>query len=353
MSSHTVLPAAAIDLGFHTTKYTFSKLPTAHAGKSPCWQFPSIAPSLSVVLESSPAFQLNGVAVSVDNTNYFVGPHAQRMVGASGLHRAASSDYSTTPEYHALLLGALWHIARDGHKGDGNLSIDQLTLGLPMAITRTHSKRLKELAMGEHLLPPITKDGKPIKVFVNNVYVLSQPQGALLHFSDTVDSSVDQEHVVVADLGGGTFDWFSAVSMVPTLPRCDSHSRGMLNAATEACKVVAPQSVNDVDFLARIDEALRMGSNEVKVTGRMVAFDDARTAAHKVIDDALGHMAISIGSSSSIDRLLLAGGGAPLLRARLPHVLPHLSDVAVMIEDPFYANVRGFLYFSLAMHEAA
>lgn len=351
MSSHTILPAAAIDLGFHTTKYSFCKLPDS-ADARPCGQIPSIAPCLPAPMEDATGYQLDGTTVSVNGSYYFVGPHAQRMVGAAGLHRAASAEYSTTPEYHALLLGALWHIARDGHKGDGSLRIEHLTLGLPMAITSVYRKQLKELATGEHSLPAIQRGGKPIKVYVTNVHVLSQPQGALLHFSDTVDHSVQDENVVVADLGGGTFDWFSCASMVPTLPQCDSHHRGMLNAATEACKLVAPHAVNDLGLLARIDEALRHGHREVKITGRMVPFGDALSAAHKVIDEALRHMAISIGSSGSIDRLLLAGGGAPLLKARLPHVLPHLSEVAVMVEDPFYANVRGFLFFSVAMYEA-
>ena len=64
-------------------------------------------------------------------------------------------------------------------------------------------------------------------------------------------------------------------------------------------------------------------------------------------------MSLSVGSTASIDRVLLAGGGAPLLKARLPHVLPDLVDLAEMIQEPFFANLRGFLYFSLAMSQAA
>ena len=237
-------------------------------------------------MEEGTGYRLDGVNVNVQGSYYFVGPHAQRMLGAAGLHRAASSEYSTTPEYHALFLGALWHIARDAYKGDGHLRIEHLTLGLPMAITSSYRKRLKELATGEHALPPTQPGGKPIKVYVTHVHMLSQPQGALLHFSDTVDPSIQEENVVVADLGGGTFDWFSCASMVPTLPQCDSHHRGMLNAATEACKIVAPQAVNDLDLLARIDEALRHGKSEVKISGRMVPFGEGVSAAHKVIDEA-------------------------------------------------------------------
>lgn len=347
ISFHTLLPAAAIDLGFHTTKYTFSKLAQAQAGDSPCGQFPSIAPSLSAAQKSNPAFHLDGVVVAVDNTNYFVGPHAQRMVGASGLHRADSSDYSTTPEYHALLLGTLWHIARDAHKGDGSLRIEHLTLGLPMATVRTHRQQLIQLAQGEHTLPAITKGGKPFKLYVGHVHVLSQPQGALLHCVDAVDGAVQEENVVVADLGGGTFDWYFSEAMVPNIARSGSYNRGMLNAATEACKIISPQSVHDVGFLGRIDAALRLGQAEVKITGRMVPMGEAVAAAHKVVDEALGQMAISIGSISTVDRVLVAGGGAPLLKARMAHVLPGLNRVAMMGKEPVYANVRGFLQYAL------
>ncbi len=350
MSSHTILPAAAVDLGFHTTKYTFAKLASG-AEHHPCHHFPSIATALSGSLEEGTGFKLDGVCVQVNGNFFFVGPSAPRIVSAAGLHRAASSEYSTSPEYHALLLGALWHIAKEAHKGDGHLQISNLTLGLPMGATGAYRAQLKTLATCDHLLPPLHPGGKPLKVIVKQVHVLGQPQGALLHYLDTVDSSVESENVLVADLGGGTFDWYSCSSMVPTLPRCGNHDRGMLNAATEACKVISAKDVNNVDLLARIDTALRTGKTEVKISGRMVPFDQGISAANKVVDEALRHMSVSIGSTAAIDRVLLAGGGAPLLKARLPQVLPDLVDLAQMIEEPFFANLRGFLYFSLAMSQ--
>lgn len=346
MSSHTLIPAAAIDLGFHTTKFAFSKL-SGTTGPFPCGQFPSLAPSLFIPLESLPTAVPDGVAIALDKNSYFVGNHATVMLSAAGLNRSANADYSTTPEYRAILLGALWHIARDARKGDGNLRIEHLTLGLPMATVRTHRQQLIQLAQGEHNLPSITKDGKPFKLYVSHVHVLSQPQGALLHCVEAVDGAVQDENVVVADLGGGTFDWYLSEAMVPNIARSGSYNRGMLNAATEACKIISPQSVSDVGFLGRIDAALRLGQTEVKITGRMVPMGAAVAAAHKVVDEALGQMVISVGSINTLDRVLLAGGGAPLLKARLAKVLPGLSGVATMGREPVYANVRGFLQYAL------
>lgn len=351
MSTHTILPAAGLDLGFFSTKMAMP----IHDNSSPsvrAEQFPSLAP-ISTPIQDLPSFNRpDGCTVKVGDVTYFVGNGVHQNMDGSGLTRSSNPDYSRTPEYKALFLGALWHMARTMKLGDTHLKIQHLVVGLPMACMRTHAKSLAELCSGSHLIPGVADPTGAFKVTVGKVHVLSQPQGAMLSVLGATPSAA-QENILVADMGGGTFDWFLAERMVANLNKSGSHNRGMLNCAIEICKRVAPDSLSNPGMIQRIDDALRQELPSVRVAGQEVDMADALPYALQVVESSLRQMSLSVGDMGTVDRVIVTGGGAGLITKAWGRVFPKYVSLLDVCDDPVYANVRGFLLYARSAQAAA
>lgn len=344
MSTHTILPAAGLDLGFFSTKMAMP-IQDKGAGSVRTEQFPSLAP-VSTPMQDLPSFNRpDGCTVRVGEVTYFVGNGVHQKMDGSGLTRSSNPDYSKTPEYNALFLGALWHMARSMKLGDTHLKIEHLAVGLPMASMRTHAKSLAELCSGSHLIPGVADPAANFKVNVGKVHVLSQPQGAMLSVLGDMPAAA-KENILVADMGGGTFDWFLAERMVANLNKSGSHNRGMLNCAIEICKRVAPDSLGNPGMIQRIDDALREGAATVRVAGQDVKMADALPYALQVVESSLRQMSLSVGDMGTIDRVIVTGGGASLITKAWGQVFPKYASLLDVCHDPVYANVRGFLLFA-------
>jgi PRTRC genetic system protein D len=344
MTTHTIISASAIDLGFFSTKIA-SPMTGAGSTSVKTQQFPSLAP-ISTPMQDLPSFNRpDGCTVTVADVTYFVGSGVHQRMDGSGLTRSSNPDYSRTPEYKALFLGALWHLARSMQLGDTHLKLEHLAVGLPMASMRSHAKFLSDLCSGSHLIPGVADPASQFKVTIGKVHVLSQPQGAMLSMLGTTPSA-SQENILVADMGGGTFDWFLAERMVANLNKSGSHNRGMLNCSIEICKRIAPDSIGNPGMIQRIDDALREEAPSVKVAGQQVDLADSLPYALQVVESSLRQMALSIGDMGTIDRVIVAGGGAHLITKAWANVFPRYTSLLDVCDDPVYANVRGFLLYA-------
>lgn len=349
-TTHTIIQAAAIDLGFFSTKMATLQ----NQGSTPVRteQFPSLAP-ISAPIQDLPSFNRpDGCTIKVKDVTYFVGAGALQRVDGAGFVRSANPEYSNTPEYKALFLGALWHMARSMQVGDTHLKIEHLVVGLPMANMRTHAKSLAELCSGSHLIPGVTDPTDHFKVSIGKVHVLSQPQGAMLSVLGSTPSAAT-ENILVADMGGGTFDWFLAERMVANLNKSGSHNRGMLNCAIEICKRVAPDSLGNPGMIQRIDHALHQGAPTVKVAGQEVSLAEALPYAMQVVESSLRQMSLSVGDMGTVDRVIVTGGGASLITKAWSRVFPRSASFLDVCDDPVYANVRGFLLYARSAAAAA
>ena len=350
MTIHSVIPSAALDLGFFSTKMAF--LAKEASSKVRTDQFPSLAPVLRTQLLELPSFNKpDGCVVKVGGSSYFTGTGVHQVMDSGGMTRSATPDYSTTPEYKALFLGALWHMARAMRLGDCNLKFEHFAVGLPMAGLRTHAKSLQALCTGSHLIPGVADPGALFKVVISKVHVLSQPQGCMLSLLNQFPQ-IKQEKVLVLDMGGGTFDWFLAERMVSNTHKSGSHPKGMLNCATAVCEKLAPGSTGNQALLDRIDEALRLDLPSIKVFGKETELAPALPAALEIVSSCLRQMALSVGDMAAIDRVVLSGGGAPMLAKAWAHVFPKLGHMIQAVDDPVYANVRGFLMYANSVASA-
>lgn len=342
MSSATTLPAIGIDVGFFSTKFTTGRRDKRNQTVEVI-QFPSVAPRISGSMKSITATdRLSGVLVEVEpGALHFVGVDVYQVAPTTGA-RAVTPDYSQSSDYKALFLGALHYIAKEQGAKE-SLQIDTLVAGLPLSTVYTHANELAAFIKGEHKVPHPLNTDLVLPVHVLNAIVIAQPQGTLVaHGVDATSNSHPDFNTLVLDMGGGTFDWFMAKGIRPNRALSGAAPIGALACAAAICDEIKPGLKDNPDIMARVDRALREGTDVVRVTGReysMVAFEPV---VARVLADAIEQMRKSVGSLDSVDKILVTGGGARLMDRALRAALPDYSHLLEMDKEPVASNVRGF-----------
>jgi len=342
-SSHPItLPAIGVDVGFFSTKFSIGRHGN-RGGDIEVRQFPSLAPRISTALkEVSAKDGLQGVLIEVEEgVRHFVGKDVFHLIGTSN-SRAVTPDYCLTADYRALFLGALFHIARE-HEADSDLLIKVLIAGLPLSTVYTHSKGLEVFIKGPHTIPNPADPSRTIRVTVERPMVIAQPQGALIAHGIGNGPAVPGDfNTLVLDMGGGTFDWFVAKGVKPNRALCGATSIGALACAAAICDEIKPGLKDNPDIMARVDRALRDEDEFVTVTGIKYEMRKFEPIIHRVLDDAIEQMRKSVGSLDSMDKILVTGGGARMLKKALDVALPEYSRLIHVDDEPVASNVRGF-----------
>lgn len=342
---HSVITAAGIDIGFFSTKFTLGQ----HTGQSGTEivadQFPSLAPkspqkTLPILAHSS---ALDAVIINVDNVDYCVGKSVLSMGGPSGSVRAASENFCQTPAYKALLLGAFYYMAKH-HGGTGSLLIKHLTLGLPLNTVFAHAEFVKQMAEGEHVIPCPNQPDKKMKVFVQNVIVVAQPQGAMVNYTSGLMRKIKSEdQALVLDMGGGTFDWFICNGdFLPDYFLCGAAPIGALACSSAICERIKPGLKSQPRTLDKVDRALRNGDPTVQITGVDYTMADYWPIVASLIEESLEQMRLQVGKLDDMDHILLTGGGAGILQKVAERSLSDYRLITVMDRDPVFSNVKGF-----------
>lgn len=315
--------ARAIDVGWGNTKFTKA----GPDGKIVGDLFPSVTqwsatdPTRSVIGDKR-----NTVAIAIDGMFYEVGPG---IAAARGRYRATNmhDGYVETPEYSALVKGALHYIAED--------RIDVLVMGLPVKHLVAKRASLERQWTGEHELP----SGR--RIVVGKVQVFAQPQGALVHYSRTSgQESVRRNDLnLVIDPGQRTFDWIVSRGMILHQGQSSSTDRGMHDVLCAIADVISAELGEEYRDLDAIDAALRRKKPMVLYQQR---FDLKRFAPiiAQVTREAVARLLESIRDLASIQNILLVGGGAHLFK---PAVIEAFRKHRITdVENPVFANVNGF-----------
>lgn len=339
--SPLIIPGIGIDVGYFSTKFTTGR--RDKKSQIEVCQFPSVAPRISGTMKAITTMdKLAGVIVEVDlGAHHFVGPDVYQVASTSGA-RAVTSDYSLSSDYKALFLGALFHIAKD-HQAASGLHIKTLVAGLPLSTIYSHANALIQFIKGVHSVPnPLLPDQK-IDVTVEHAIVIAQPQGALVaHGIDRSTSGQPDYNTLVLDMGGGTFDWFMAKGVRPNRALSGAVAIGALACAAAICDEIKPGLKDNPDIMARVDRALRESAETVRISGREYQIAEFKTVIARVLADAIEQMRKSVGSLDSVDKILITGGGAPLIDGALRRQLPDYEHLIVMDREPVSSNVRGF-----------
>lgn len=313
----------AVDVGFGNTK-----LVTACAGADiRCSCFPSVAYPSARDLSATPAGERRRtVAVPIDGLYYEVGPEvnlAADTFRATQLHER----YTETPEYAALLRGALNVMKVD--------AIDLLVVGLPVAALMSKKAALERAATGIHEV------GGGRTVLVRKALAIAQPQGALVYYASLHQKlkTIDREQSLVIDPGARTFDWLVARGMRFVEKKSHSLNRGMF----DVLQAIASEISDDIgtpyrDFDA-IDTALRTGRQPV-IYQKSYDIKRLMPIARSIAQQAVSSMMQWIDGDYSFQNIILVGGGAFLFKKAVKDAFP--KHTIHEIRDPLYANVKGF-----------
>lgn len=329
----------AIDVGYFNTKYTLGRERDGRMTIKVA-TFPSLAPRVAStqMTKSTGAQHAKTWRVGVGGVDYLVGPGAASQ--ASGREpRPVDDDYSDTDKYYALMLGALNHMAESERAGP-DFVVRCLVLGLPLTTYVKHAGGLAAKMHGSHTIGP---NAGPVlrTVVVEDVKVMVQPHGAMMHFGAGNPNALTGLNVVV-DPGGGTLDWFVTKGMEPNWARSGAYPKAMLHCALAVAEAINPSWRNQVDVMEAIDEALRTGADTFMVGPRPYQMKDYRPAVDAVLEEGIKTLLDKTGPLDNARRILFVGGGAPLFYDYMARRYPDLKAAMTLDKQPVFTNLHGF-----------
>jgi plasmid segregation protein ParM len=313
----------AVDVGSGNTKFV-----TAAAGTDiRCASFPSVAYPSSDDSPSWPASERKKtVCIPIGPLFYEVGPDvslAADTFRAKQLH----DEYTETPEYMALLRGALSMMKLS--------RIDLLVVGLPVALFAVKKAALEKAMTGRHDI------GGGKAVTVGKALAVAQPQGALVHYASEHQKMavIGNEQSLIIDPGSRTFDWLVARGMRLVQKQSYSFNRGM----SDVLRLLAAEITKDIGSPYRdydaIDLALRTGKQPV-IFQKPYDMKRLLPLAETVAEQAVSTMKEWIEAPHSLQNIILVGGGAFLFRKAVKAAFP--KHRIHEVKEPMFANVRGF-----------
>jgi PRTRC genetic system protein D len=255
------------------------------------------------------------------------------MTQSRFVNRREDRAWIESDEYYHLFLAALTELS--------TATVVELLLvtGLPVAFYGDKAV-LRERLMGVH---KITRESRHAQTFkVSDCRVIPQPFGALLAAALDDRGRIDNHDLAtgsvgVIDVGGKTTNLLSVKRLAE------------IGRETESVSVGAWDVVRAVRaFLADRCPNLELRDHQVieAIVSRQVRYYGQPVDLGPVIDDALEPMANQViaqatqlwNGGAALDAILVAGGGALLLGARLKAHFRHAQVVA----DPVFANAEGY-----------
>lgn len=284
---------------------------------------------------------LQVVPVQVGDRSFLVGKDSDK-VRAAGSDRNRDPGYSATPEYHALMLGALWEFRQP--------VIDVLVVGLPLSTLPLHKDRLQRQLQGTHTVPSFDDpfSGKSQSVEVKRVVVLGQPMGAFIHAMST-DNELAYETVLSLDMGYNTLDMLVVNNGKPMPGLADAQAGGMAGFLDEMARVLGqkiaeqhPDLPERIRITNHVLEASLQTGRNVRTQVGPFAVADLIEAAQSKLDQYMQMVAAKLGESrSEITSVVLSGGGAPIMVNAFKRQFPAIKRI-IMSSDPQFDVVSGY-----------
>lgn len=284
--------------------------------------------------------RLNRVLVEVDGKHFFVGPDMASAVEEPSI----SDDYSSRPEYKALVIGGLHYMFEK--MGTARREIRQLVLGLPMSTFQSRRPALVEAYSGAVLRVPtpdqlVSTFGPTIEVRIQNVEVVPQPVGALIAWgfeAGRTDALQEGVRNLVIDPGERTFDWYAGNGTKPIYEHSGAIPVGksslMFSLTNYMTKTLGThisykmaEAVFKQEQLALAGQTTTIPTAPFREHARMLAADTVDQLVRRLPED-------------SFDNIVLTGGALDLFEEPLRQRLP--TDVIRQVRNPVMGNATGF-----------
>lgn len=279
-----------------------------------------------------------GQAIAYDGHRYWYGEMAllQSRVANTLLDRSRVSD----DHARLLFIASLVELAQ----AIPNLSNSQLRVvtGLPVSYYADRTVLQRQMLNLHHVMV----DSKTFHFNVTRVVVLPQPFGAMFAVILNENGVIANEEMARSSVGVIDIGTFTTDLVVmrpdatgrPTYIEMDSTSvdLGLSKVLALTQRNIADQFGLEMS-LHEVDKALMLG--QFTVRDQPHAIEPLARPHLNMVSDAVMATARELwGTGLDLHRILITGGGGKLFQAQIKAVYPH----AQLLENPFWANVRGF-----------
>jgi len=316
-----------IDLGFHSTKVV---------GPNGAHLFPSFAVGAVDSLLS-----LNGhdrIVIETARGKMLVGSEAVKLAKAGA--RKETADWIMSDEYLALFHAGL------SETTTATGAAVTLVTGLPVADYARDRDTLRDRLQGTHTF---TRQGRRGQTFrIENVRVIPQAWGAVLDLllndsGKIVRPELAKEKVAVIDIGGHTVNYLSVDGLSDIPNETEGTERGAWNvvrAVRDYLNTAHPglARLRDHQIMDAVIDGELYDAGEPVDLGPVVQ-PIINEIGQEIIDTAGQHWGPG---AATFRQVIVCGGGANLWGGHIGQAFRH----AVVLEDPVYANARGFYKFA-------
>ncbi len=270
----------------------------------------------------------------------------QRMVGEAAvrqsrfLSRKEDRGWITSTEYKYLMCAGFSEMSTTSR-----LDLDIVT-GLPVAFYKRDKEQLRQVFLGEHRF---CREGRSAQVFrVRSCRVIPQPFGTI--FSQAIndkgilqDNLYSTRNIGIIDIGGKTTNLLSVKRLEEISDNTGSVSKGAWDAV-RAFRAFAESEYPGLEDLKDHQVIQTIISKKQDYYDKVLDLTEPVDAILRPMAEAIISEAGNLWNSGSlINKILITGGGALLLGHYIKQQFPH----SVIIEDPVYANARGYYRFGL------
>jgi plasmid segregation protein ParM len=297
-----------------------------------CATFPS-----AVGTPDKASFSINGTSGIILEAPHNVSVGQEAVTQSRFLQRREDRGWIESTEWYALFLAALTELTTASRVDVG------LVTGLPVAFYGDKPK-VQAVLLGEHVVK--REDRGTQRFVVNSARVVPQPFGALLcecldKRGIITDHDIANGQVGVIDVGGKTTNLLAVRKLSEVARDTASVNLGAWDAVRSLRSWMA-REYPDLDL--RDHEIAQM------VRERKVRYYDEVYELGDVVDEILEPMAAQVlaeatqlwNGGARLQGILVTGGGALLLG---PYIRRHFRHARV-VDDPVFANARGFWKFS-------
>ncbi len=294
--------------------------------------FPSVVSPAMELADESTRKKVEIDTVELDGKKYFTGKSAE-LQGGAGSSVGLNHDWIESAEYKVLVLSAIKRLKAEGVPG---LEFPVIVIGLP-ASKMADASQAKEATLS---------------VISAEILVIPQPMGAYCSQFITPQGYPTQSMLpdpitgqfksyAIIDVGQYTTD-FMLMKDNQIIERCMGSCDGVYKAAERLLSLLASKKGIQANQLIA-NESLR--TKTIKHFGQQ-DISDLVTEASAGIEDTIIRKADSLLSVevSTLDGVLLAGGGASLVSKALAQKWPH----TILVYDPRNAIADGYCKYGLA-----
>lgn len=316
-----------LDLGHSAPKSSFFN----PAGVKSKLLFKSVVTPAFAISDEVEARRAAEETVRVKGRSYFFGETAE-VQGGGSVATGLSEDWVDTPEYAALLLGALKKLDAAGALAPAKM----IVMGLPVKLHSRYKDRLRALAIS--CLP----QDKEIKI-------IPQPMGAYHHaLLDDFGMPIPGRSMSTESWGIAEVGYFSSDFMLMQNGR-------WVEKASDGCsgvRVAAEHLMRLVNEKKKL--TCDLGECEAALQTRVIRNFGQKVDVTAEVNEAVSLLVAEIHDNATrllepfarkLDGVVVAGGGAPLALPQLKAKWPH----SIMPQEHRFAVAEGMRRFGQAI----